>query len=341
MAMISGIKVAVRLSQDVETARRAGVKLALALGFDEESRRDVEACVEELASNIVERRTEGGMISLIPIATGGKFGLEIESRDEGPGIVSQSLALGEDVAESLLPHRGLPAIKNILENFEMESEAEGGTTIRGRIWSKRKRPDEVREKVPPTSRLDISVRSRARRGERVNGDGSFVKWFDENVLLAAIDGYGYGEPALEATEVVLRYLEGNHRKTLDVILKECHRALSRTKGAALSIFRIDFLRRRLHYAGVGTIIARICNTPEPIRLVRANGILGRNVTPLRASEHPYFPGSVLVMFTDGISSSFDLAPFRDLGRLSAREIAEVAMRKFLREDDDATIIVAK
>ena len=70
---------------NVGAARRAAKILAKGIGFDSAACEEIALAMTELATNLI-KHAQGGMLTLTPLADGGRVGLEIESRDDGPGI---------------------------------------------------------------------------------------------------------------------------------------------------------------------------------------------------------------------------------------------------------------
>ena len=59
----------------------------------------------ELATNLI-KHARGGTLTLTPLADGGRVGLEIESRDNGPGIADVEQALADRFSTAGTPRHG-------------------------------------------------------------------------------------------------------------------------------------------------------------------------------------------------------------------------------------------
>ena len=93
----------VALASDVHTARRTSKAMASAIGFDATASEEIALAVSELASNLV-KHARGGTLTLTPVTDTGREGMQVESRDCGPGIadVEQALTDGFSTAGSLV-----------------------------------------------------------------------------------------------------------------------------------------------------------------------------------------------------------------------------------------------
>jgi serine/threonine-protein kinase RsbT len=111
---------------DVERARRETRDVASGLGFDAADSEMVVLAVSELATNIT-RYTGGGRIRVRPLVASDAVGIEVESRDDGPGIGGASNSSGLGL--------GLAGVRRLMDEFELSS-APSGTTVVCRKWRK-------------------------------------------------------------------------------------------------------------------------------------------------------------------------------------------------------------
>jgi serine/threonine-protein kinase RsbT len=74
------------------------------------------------------------MSTLNSATQGGKIGIQIIARDEGPGIrdVAQAMQYGYSTRKGL--GVGLPGAKWLMDEFDIVSEVGRGTTITMRKW---------------------------------------------------------------------------------------------------------------------------------------------------------------------------------------------------------------
>jgi len=123
---------------DIVTARQRGRTLALELGFNGADVTLIAAAISEVARNIVDHAKKGEIVmtSVIHSSNGGKRGIQITARDEGPGIrdVAQAMQYGYSTRKGL--GVGLPGAKWLMDEFDIASEVGRGTTITMKKWKR-------------------------------------------------------------------------------------------------------------------------------------------------------------------------------------------------------------
>jgi serine/threonine-protein kinase RsbT len=130
----AALQLPIRVQSDVARGRRDARAVAAGLGF---SREDVEAiglAVSELATNLVRYASEG-RIGVRPLRTADTIGVEVDSRDHGPGIADLDLALQDGFSTGGGLGAGLPAVRRLMDDFELTS-GPTGTTIICRKWQR-------------------------------------------------------------------------------------------------------------------------------------------------------------------------------------------------------------
>ena len=98
--------------------------------------------------------------------------------------------------------------------------------------------------------IEWAAKSRPRPGENVCGDRLLaVDVNGTGALIGVLDGLGHGAEAAEAANCGVEVLRNARSEPLDVLVQLCHRALSGTRGAAMTLARIDFRADTLSWAG--------------------------------------------------------------------------------------------
>lgn len=118
-------------------------------------------------------------------------------------------------------------------------------------------------------------------------------------------------------------------------------ALKKTRGAAMSIARIDLEKRLLSFAGVGNVSACIVAPGSSRSLAWHNGTLGQQMERLQEFIAPWNQDSILVMHSDGLASRWDLERYPGIWMKHPSMIAALLHRDFTRGRDDVTVLVAK
>jgi len=123
----------IRSDLDIVTARVEGRELAKELGFGVIDQARIATAISELTRNIVQYAERGESI-MRPIEKGGRVGIEIICRDQGPGIPDIELAMQDGYSTSMSLGMGMPGAKRLMDDFEIESEVGVGTTVIVRKW---------------------------------------------------------------------------------------------------------------------------------------------------------------------------------------------------------------
>jgi serine/threonine-protein kinase RsbT len=126
-------RVEIRSTSDIVTARQRGRMLALELGFTGADVTVIAAAISEVARNIVEHAEAGEMI-FAETPQPGRTGLVIIAHDEGPGILDAErvVEFGRGARDGLAV--GLPGVRLLMDDFEIESTIGSGTTVTMTKW---------------------------------------------------------------------------------------------------------------------------------------------------------------------------------------------------------------
>jgi hypothetical protein len=193
--------------------------------------------------------------------------------------------------------------------------------------------------------IEWAAVGRPRPGEQVSGDRSIaVGAGAAAALFGVVDGLGHGAHAAAAATCAIEVLGRSPGEPLDDLLSLCHRALTETRGAAITLARIHFESGVLSWTGVGNVAANLIakrpGGPEVRSSARlAGGIVGFRLPEGTApQEIPISPGDLVVIASDGISDGYlDTVDFS----ASAPVIAEHILATHSREADDALVLAAR
>jgi serine/threonine-protein kinase RsbT len=123
----------IRNEGDIVLVRRTAREAAAQAGFGStDVTRIVTAC-SELARNIFKYAGQGTLRWRL-ITHGERTGIELEFKDQGPGIADINLALQEGYSTSGGLGMGLPGAKRLVDELEIHSELGRGTTITLKKW---------------------------------------------------------------------------------------------------------------------------------------------------------------------------------------------------------------
>jgi serine/threonine-protein kinase RsbT len=127
------VHVRIRSSADIVTARQQGRALALRAGFSNSDLTIIATAISEVARNIVEYAKEGE-VTMALINDADKKGVEIVAADRGPGIADVSTAMRDGYSTGKGLGIGLPGARRLMDEFEIASEIDKGTTVRMKKW---------------------------------------------------------------------------------------------------------------------------------------------------------------------------------------------------------------
>jgi anti-sigma regulatory factor (Ser/Thr protein kinase)/serine/threonine protein phosphatase PrpC len=335
-AAISRGPVTLRISGpiDIRIAEEAARRLSAAVGFSSGECEEVALAVTELASNLI-RHAGGGTLSLEPTSREARQGIKIESADCGPGFADFERALTDGFTTARSLGTGLGAVNRLMDELEYRPAATAGAHIVCRRWL---RPRTAASAAPA---LDFGVASRAYRHMRENGDAFVIcKWADK-ALAGVIDGLGHGQFAQRASQAARQYVEQHYDQPLEALFRGAGRACQATRGVVMMLVLIDAGRGTFTVASVGDIELRTWGTPERLGLIPRRGIVGLNAPRPAIAEHPFTPGTVLVMHSDGLGSRWEFSDFPWIGHESASITAQRLLTALARDDDDATVLVVR
>lgn len=121
---------------DIVTARQRGRTLALEIGFNGADVTLIAAAISEVARNILDHAKQGEIVmtTVNHVQNGGRHGIQIVARDEGPGIrdIAQAMQYGYSTRKGL--GVGLPGAKWLMDEFDVDSKVGRGTTITMKKW---------------------------------------------------------------------------------------------------------------------------------------------------------------------------------------------------------------
>ena len=133
--MENEIQVPINSDQDIVAARQKGRSLAAALGFSSGDATLIATAISELARNIITY-AKSGEIRLTVINGSARQGIQLVARDQGPGIPDVQQALRDGFSTSGSLGIGLPGVKRLVDEFEIVSEENRGTTVTAKKWKR-------------------------------------------------------------------------------------------------------------------------------------------------------------------------------------------------------------
>jgi hypothetical protein len=131
-------------------------------------------------------------------------------------------------------------------------------------------------------------------GQAISGDRHLVRAHSEGVLLAVVDGLGHGAEAAVAADVAVTTLEAHILEPVTLLLKRCHEAMRRTRGAAMSLASIIGVADSMTWLGVGNVEGVVLRADKHAIPARENiqlfpGVVGYQLPSVRSVVTPLSP----------------------------------------------------
>jgi hypothetical protein len=184
-------------------------------------------------------------------------------------------------------------------------------------------------------KFDVAHLSLPMTGQIANGDRAVFRTDgDGRYVFAVIDGLGHGVDAAAASEAGAAYLDtASLELPLADMMEQLHLRMAGSRGAAATVCVLR--GREIEACAVGNVEVRSADLRLP--LLFSAGILGVRVAKFRICRAAITRRARMVLFSDGISSS---ALIEEVRNLSPREACDAIMKRYRREKDDATVLVA-
>jgi hypothetical protein len=275
----------------------------------------------------------------------GRDGIEVLVRDRGPGIQDLKKALEDHYSSGGTLGLGLPGVKRMMDDFDIDTAPTRGTTVTVRMWGKVERP-RINPMLRRTAVLSGDKRRRTRGrggvlsdeenrndlecayftrpclGERVNGDGVLLERRGDQALLALLDGLGHGRAAHEVSVAAVRHLRESWPSDAAEAMRDLNDRLTGSIGAAAGVALLQVNTRRLSFVGVGNTVARLMAT-------------------LREQSVSLGNGDLVLFYTDGVRDRFKLDEYPQMSYEPAKTVAQTVVERFGRSHDDATCIALR
>jgi len=119
---------------DIVGARQLGREMAKELGFSTVDQARIATAISELARNIYLYAKRGSICCEIITTPDNKIGLCLVAKDQGPGISDISQVMQDGYTTSGGLGAGLPGVKRLMDQFELQTEVGKGTKITTIKW---------------------------------------------------------------------------------------------------------------------------------------------------------------------------------------------------------------
>jgi serine/threonine-protein kinase RsbT len=135
MEVLKSETIPVRTSEDVVTVRTSVRKLATELRFGIVDQTKIVTAASEIARNTLDYG-RGGDMRMESLTNGMKKGLRLIFSDNGPGIRDIDQALRDGFTSGNGMGLGLGGTRRLMDEFEIASKVNEGTTVTITKWSR-------------------------------------------------------------------------------------------------------------------------------------------------------------------------------------------------------------
>jgi anti-sigma regulatory factor (Ser/Thr protein kinase) len=310
-------------------ARRRVLDLAASTGLDAELQGRLALVVNELGSNLV-KHGRGGQLLVRAIGAS----VEVLAIDRGEGMADIAECFRDGYSTAGSPGNGLGAVQRLASLVDVYTMRPGGTAIVARVSAN------VRHGDRPVA-LEVGTVTVPKTGEEVCGDGFAVADDQELPSLMVVDGLGHGLGAADAARLAVRVFEAAPGLPPGAQIEAIHDALRGSRGAAVSVARIDRTRGVVTYSGLGNVAGTIVADGTSRHMVSANGTAGHDAGRIHEFTYPWSDQAMLVMHSDGLASRWQIERYPGLPGRHPSLLAGVLYRDWSRGRDDVTVVAAR
>lgn len=324
----SAITQVVRLEEQsqVGEARRTAQKLADDLGMDAIDGGRVALVATELASNVLKHAGHGELhLRALPHPV--YPGVELMAVDRSTGFdVHACMADGYSTRGT--QGIGMGALERQSEVFDVHSDGRGSVVL-ARLYKGRSQEAEVR----------LGVTQHSLHGDPACGDAWQVAFTDEGMSALVVDGLGHGEEAEKAAHLGCQAFGSAAFARPEQVLDDMHQAMNGSRGGAAAVIQYQYASGQLRFAGIGNIGACLISPGKSRGLASHPGIVGAQFRRVQPFSFDDCAGQLLVMYSDGLQSRWNLIDYPGLVHRHPAVIATVLHRDFCRGRDDVTVLV--
>ncbi|QQK67229.1 SpoIIE family protein phosphatase [Xanthomonas citri] len=311
----------------VGQVRREAVALAQACGFDEDGCGRVALVATELCTNLLNH-AGGGQMQLCSVAGRDGLGIELCTLDQGRGFVLAD-CLPDGYSTGSTPGNGLGTVQRHAALLDAYSDVRGAVVL-ARVYADADSMPDL-----PYGALRVPLQN-----ETVCGDGWHLGIDAQGVTVSVIDGLGHGAGAADAADAGTRAAALARGEPGERIAR-LHAGMSGTRGGAAAVMQFDPGSGQVRFAGVGNIVASLCDGDGARGMPSHPGIVGVQFRKAQPFDFPHAAGKLLVMHSDGLQSRWTLRDYPGLLSRHPRIIAAVLARDYARGRDDCCVFVMR
>lgn len=320
----------------VGEARRLARSIAVRLGFLENDVERVAIGVTEAGTNIVKHAKKGDLV-IVPVTHEREPALALLALDRGPGIPDLERCMRDGYSTSGSSGTGLGALKRQSEELEVYAPRNKGTALYALFRARGEAPSRPLPPLPVT----LGALRLIYPGETACGDQWALERTGNGFAILVSDGLGHGQAAADASQAAVELFRRRPDADPGEVLETAGAGMRHTRGAAVSVARVDVAPRTLRYAGLGNVAGMLLSGFGHQGLLGHNGIVGHDGRKVASNAYSWPTESVLVMYTDGLGSRWRPDEYPGLLAQHPLLISGVLVRDHRRARDDVAVVVAR
>ena len=129
-------RIAIESDADVVTARQRARQLAIGLEMPTTDQTLLATAISEVARNITAYAKRGEVSLELIRDDGGRRGIRVVARDDGPGIADVERALTDGYTTGGGLGLGLPGARRLVDDFDIRTAPGEGTTVTLIKWAR-------------------------------------------------------------------------------------------------------------------------------------------------------------------------------------------------------------
>ncbi|TMW70185.1 PP2C family serine/threonine-protein phosphatase [Alteribacter natronophilus] len=189
--------------------------------------------------------------------------------------------------------------------------------------------------------MEVTSYHTAKKGNWCSGDAYYIAGDEDFVICAIADGLGSGEEAMEASSAVIKCIEEHREESVEDLMARCNNVLWHTRGAVLTIIKLDLSTREIVYSNVGNI-GCIFYPPSGklVRPIPSRGYMSGRKHKFKSQRIPYEEGTTFILYSDGLH--FDPLFHAYMTAMPSTEKAmQQVIDRISDQSDDTTILIGK
>jgi len=310
--------------------------LATQKGFTSQKAGEIDIVVSELTSNLIKHASTGELLYRI-YNEENSLAFEVFCIDDGPGTNDIAKAMKDGISSTNTLGQGLGSINRLSDFFQIYSKKDWGTIAYAKILLK-----SATQFVASKNFIDIKAVQVCYPGERVCGDGYYIKNLHDETQIFLGDGLGHGPNAHEAVSVGINAFKECNENSPVEILRYIHQRTKKTRGLVGSVVTLNREKKQWKIAGIGNITTRLYEGLVSKNYMPHNGIIGLNIpNTMKDYEVDVEKYQHIIMYSDGIKNRWDLSQYPSILKYDASIIASSIFKDHARRNDDMTLLVGK